>query len=103
MPEATYEAWLNDPARAFLNELQNPQEKERALRLIRILEVDPFIDGRSKLSINLGGITETVYVQPDFWIFYHLADNASLVIDAIARPWFDQGWVPPELPPNLRL
>ena len=102
MPDITYEAWLNDPARAFLDELSD-DERERVWRLIRILEIDPYVDGLAKIVIDLDGTTESVYKHPEFWIFYHLADHAFVAIDAIARAWFDPNWRPPELPPNLRL
>ena len=102
MAEPIFEAYLADPARAFLNELRE-DEKERVQRLIRILEIDPFIDGRVKISIDLGGVTESVYLHPEYWILYRIADNSFVVIDAIARAWFDPSWSPPDLPPNLRL
>ena len=91
---------MADPARAFLNELRE-DEKERVQRLTRILEIDPFIDGRSKIRVDLGGVAESVYLHPEYWLFYRMADNAFLVIDA--RAWFDPSWSPPDLPPNLRL
>ncbi|GEM_PF-2729348 len=99
----TYEAWLGRPARAFIRQ-QPKAARDKLWRLIRLLEVDPHVDGRFKVPVPLRGstVTEVVYDDPEFWIYYHLADNAFVAIDAISRAWFDPGWTPPT-DPQLRL
>jgi len=97
MAGVVYEAVPTDSARAFLDELAGPAQ-ERVWRLIRILEIDPHLDGRLKFAIDAGGQIENVYAGPEFWIFYHIADNAFVVFDAIARAWFPTDWTPPSTP-----
>ena len=57
--EPTYEAVLAEPAREFL-QAQDAAARERIWRLIRIIEIDPSIDGRVKLLATVEGNAETV-------------------------------------------
>ena len=49
-------------------------------RLIRIIEIDPFVNGRAKVLIDLEGLKQNLYIDPEYWIYYHLADHAVVVI-----------------------
>lgn len=100
--EPTYEAVLADPARAFLLS-QTSVARERIGRLICIIELDPFIDGRIKFALKVGGEMFTVYDHPEYWIQYHMVDNAKILIDLITPSRLDRDYRPPTLPPNLKL
>ncbi len=68
---------------------------ELAWRLIHRLEADPFMDGRTKFVMTLGEPPENAYIDENFWIFYHLVDDAFVVIDAMAPSSFAPDWTPP--------
>ena len=76
MPEPVYEAWLSPAAKAFLNELPRSR-RERVRRLIRIIEIDPFVNGRAKVLIDLDGLKQNLYIDPEDWIYYHLQTMLS--------------------------
>lgn len=48
-----YEAVLTERARAFIDELSDVAS-QRAWRVIRMLEADPFVDGRTKFAMTIG-------------------------------------------------
>ena len=45
----------------------------------------------------------TVYDHPEYWIQYHMVDNAKILIDLITPSRLDRDYRPPTLPPNLKL
>ncbi len=93
MSEITHEAVFQPEARALFFSLQ-PAAREALWRLIRIIEIDPHIDGRFKVAIDLDGIIETVYVDEFFWLYYHIADNHFVVIETISVAW-PEDWTQP--------
>ena len=52
MAEAAWEIYLEDQARAFLDTLEDA-EKEELERLFILIELDPWIDGRVKVKVDL--------------------------------------------------
>ncbi len=48
-----------------------------------------------KVPVRLGGLTEVVYVDETFWLYYHIADNRFVVISVISGSWPDADWQPP--------
>jgi len=89
---ANYEVRLLEPAETFLRGLE-PAERERVGRLLDLLEVDPRIDGRNKILVTIPPVGFSCYVDPEFWILYHIVENDIVSVlnidyaDTKVTPW----------------
>jgi hypothetical protein len=59
-------------------------DRREIARLLRLIEMDPSIDGRAKLPLMRSAGFYTVYASARFWIVYHVNGNV-IVVTAVGR------------------
>ncbi len=84
MAESTFEAFLLPPVREFLDALPN-EDADEIQRLISIIELDPWADGRFKMVYYADPVTYTVYVHPRFRILYTIRPQGRIAIEGITE------------------
>lgn len=90
-----YEAAIIGRAREQWSRLDE-QDQEEVRRLIRLIGMDPCMDGVHKLVIAVEDIAFTVYNNGIRQIAYSIVDNAFIKVTGIARVGGSSG-------PHLRL
>lgn len=88
-----YRAFLQEPAQRFLDGLSD-LETRKVRRLIWLIELDPFVDGKVKIMVDMHPIVFTVYCHPDYWIMYHMSTDYRISVDAISPAWPPPTWAP---------
>ncbi len=91
--ERLYEARLAPAARRVLEALPLDQRRELQ-RLIALIEQDPYPDHEVKVIVMMPPAVLTAYVHPDWWLLYHIAENAHINVLAIGPAWPPPGWLP---------
>ena len=74
-----FELSLLAPAILFLESLEL-HEKRQLARLLELIRLDPYIDGRSKFLFPVPPVTVSLYSDERFWIVYHLVDNTRISV-----------------------
>ncbi len=64
-----FDVRLLPQATKFLEGL-GPTDQDDVLRLLGLIGLDPYIDGKAKFPYALPPATVTIYLAPMFWIVY---------------------------------
>lgn len=80
---------VSSPARASLSQF-NRDELREIRRNLGLIQLDPAPDNRHKLVVPRPPVVYTVYVTPQFWIWYYVRSQ-TVIITTIERA---RGYIP---------
>ncbi len=89
-----YEAHYRPAARRFLESLSDEQAEE-VRQIVRLIEIDPSINGQDKVLVDLPPAVVRVHVHPNWWLMYHVHQPGVVVIVAISPRFPRPNWAPP--------
>lgn len=60
-------------------------DRREVVRLLGLIQAEPWIDNRAKIALLRPPAVYTVYVSPRFWIVYHMIDSQTINVVNVGR------------------
>ena len=83
-PDSVFEAVIPDSLKASLARYR-PEDRQEIERLVRLIELNPWIDGEHKASVSVGSVVYSAYNNGRWHIVYRLVDSRFVEIHGISR------------------